>query len=232
MKLLVADFDDTLFDGKNYQKNLDYINKFTEAGHLFIIATGRYKDSLLSDMNGFKIPYSYLICNDGAIIFDKNLNVVYRKDIPKQISYDIAIKLKQENFIVSCYIDTGLTLTKEADVTANKVIGKFNNRDKAEELLEHINNKYSDVNGYLSTKWINITERNVNKGEGIKYVADLLNINYNNIYTIGDNINDLSMSNYKFNSYAMDNSVEELKKVTKKTYGAVYELIEDILKDE
>lgn len=231
MKLLATDFDNTLFTIDDYGKNIKYVNKFVDVGNIFVIVTGRYKDSLLKDIKNTGLKYNYLICNDGGVIFDNNLNIVHQHNIDHSTSYDIAAIYEASPFLSDWYIDTGITINKDKNSIANGLIGRFNNREEAEKLLVLIKKKHPDVDGYVSERWINITEKTVNKGSGIKYVSSMLNIPDNMVYTIGDNINDVPMSNYSFNSFSMVNSVEELSLKTKKNYSAVYQLIEDILKD-
>lgn len=230
MKMLVADFDNTLFDN-NYIKNIASIREFTNEGNIFVIATGRYKDSLIKEIKDYNIPYSYLICNDGGMIFDKEMNAIYKKDIPKQTAIDILNLLNKSTVVSESIIYTGLSITNNMEDDINGIYAKFSNREEAGKLLDMITQKHNDIYGYLSTEGINVTEKEVSKGYSIKYLADKLNINVDKIYTIGDGINDLSMSNYNFNSYSMDVGIDELKKVTKGTYHALYQLVEDIRKD-
>jgi HAD superfamily hydrolase (TIGR01484 family) len=232
VKLLATDFDDTFFDEKSFNKNIDYANRFVAEGNIFVIVTGRYLNSLLSDIKSHNLNYNYLICNDGGIIFDKDLNVIYRKDIPQDVARKIATIYEESSCLYYWYNDTGLGITQDKSKISNGLIGKFNNKMEAQRLLDTIKNKYSEVDGYLSNTWINIAEKSVNKGYSIKLLSEALNIKEEDVYTIGDNINDLSMTNYHFNCYCMPHSITELKNVSIKTYNAVYELIKDILKED
>ena len=45
MKLLVTDFDGTLYTD-DYNKNIEALNKFKQKGNKIVIATGRYLSSL------------------------------------------------------------------------------------------------------------------------------------------------------------------------------------------
>lgn len=230
MKLLATDFDNTLFCKKDYYKNIRYVNKFVEEGNIFVIITGRYINSLLKDIKDTGLKYDYLICNDGGIIFDKDLNIIYQKDIPKEIVSDIVSEYEQSDCLDGWYIDTGTDINKDKTSSANGLIGRFNNETKAYKLLKSIKDKHGAIGGYISETWINITEKTVNKGYGLKILADYLKIEEKDIFTIGDNVNDIPMSNYGFNSYCMTNSVDELKRKTLKSYNSVYLLIKDILK--
>ena len=72
MKLLVSDYDGTLKSSvKDLMLNIEAINKFREKGNLFVIITGRGK-SIREYIEEYNIPYDYLICENGAIIYDKN----------------------------------------------------------------------------------------------------------------------------------------------------------------
>lgn len=231
MKLLAADFDNTIFNGDDYKKNIRFINNFIDDGNLFVIITGRHIEMLLKDIESTGLKYNYLICNDGGIIFDRDLNILYQNDIPKHVVVGIASLYEQSNCLDDWYIDTGVEVNKDKNSTANGLIGRFNNRDGASKLLDLIKSNYKEIDGYISDRWINITKKAVNKGAGLKELLDILKIDDKDVSTIGDNINDLSMSDYNYNNFRMTNSVIELKGKTIRAYNSVYELIMDILKD-
>ena len=76
-KLLVSDYDDTLYtSSKSLYFNILAIEKFRKNGNKFAIATGRNFISIDSLIRKYKIPYDYLICNDGSIIFDNKHNII------------------------------------------------------------------------------------------------------------------------------------------------------------
>ena len=59
MKLLVSDFDGTLFND-HYKENIEAVNRFVDAGNLFAIATGRDLNRLLKDLDR-NLKFNYLI---------------------------------------------------------------------------------------------------------------------------------------------------------------------------
>ena len=81
MKLIVSDFDLTFFD-ENYDENIELINSFVDKGNMFIIATGRSYELLKKEIENKNIKFKYLICSDGAVILDENLNII------RQIVFD------------------------------------------------------------------------------------------------------------------------------------------------
>lgn len=60
---------------------------------------------------------------------------------------------------------------------------------------------------------IEIVKKGINKGKGVKYVADYLNINYDNIIAFGDEDNDYEMIQFASYGIAMGNAILELKEI-------------------
>jgi len=232
MKMLVTDFDFTLYNLNDYDKNIKYINKFMDNGNIFVIATGRSIKQLDRDYKYNEKNYDYLICNDGGIIFNKKGDVLYRCDIPNDVVPGIVDIFMNNRFVDDWYIDSGFEISKTISANINGIVGHFTDRDEAYKILDQIKKTCSEIYGYISEQWINITAKSVNKGNGIKILADIINFKEENIYTIGDNHNDITMCNYNFNCASMTNGVDELKIICKKQYKAVYELVEDIIKEE
>lgn len=199
MKILVSDFDKTLFD-KDYLININKVNEFVNSGNMFVIATGRNITSLKKEITGKNINYSYLICNDGGIIYDRDLNIIYRKDIDQNTAIKIFDLLENSKYICNAYMDDGKIYTKDNNCVINRIIAKPLNNEKVKDLLDDINMKYPDAFGYASRHWMNIGNSDVNKGSSIKVLERELN--EHDIYTIGDNVNDISM-NEMYQSFAI-----------------------------
>ena len=73
MKILASDFDNTIYyldDEEKNKKNIEAIKKFVSYGNIFCIITGRNYTDLKTYLNKYDIPYTYLICEDGAKIFN------------------------------------------------------------------------------------------------------------------------------------------------------------------
>ena len=226
MKILASDFDKTLFT-KDYLKNIRKINEFVDKGNIFIIVTGRNITHLKPDIKGYNLKYDYLICNDGGIIFDKNNKVIFRKDIDPSLVKTIYDILEEEENMIFVAIDNSIAYVNDTKDLANAIIGIPKDVEKAYNLLQDILNKFPNVHGYISDRWLNITNKEVNKGNSLKYIQKLLDVPNDDIYTIGDNINDISM-NQLYNGYAMEHSHSELIKISKGTIKSVSDLIDVI----
>lgn len=229
-KILVSDFDNTLYVNENdLILNISSINSFVEKGNIFIIATGRCYKDISKYTEKYNIPINYLVCNDGATIFDSNGKLIYKKDIPYNTGVQIINYLNSKNLIDKVYIDTGFDYTKDINNDFNGIIIRAFNKEESQKLLNDIINKFDDIHGYISDNWINITEKSVNKSSGIEVLCKMNNYDKNNIYTIGDTINDITMIK-NYNSACMINSTNDLKEICTKSFNSVKEYIEYIEK--
>lgn len=205
MKIVVSDFDLTFFD-YDYDENIKIVNNFIDKGNVFIIATGRSVELLKKDIENRNIKFRYLICSDGAVILDENLNIINSVVFEPNTINEIIQLLKNDSEL------TFLDIDKNSDGISG-VYASFNDLQHAKEVLNYIVNKY-DVSGYLSTHGIKIINKNVSKASGIEYIQKILNANDNSIYTIGDHVNDLEMIN-KYNGYLIGKQINNFKEFIK-----------------
>lgn len=209
MKILISDFDHTFFDN-NYANNIEIVNKFVDEGNMFIIATGRSINNLKIDIGDYNIKYSYLICSDGASIYDNKHNNIFSCDINEELINPICDLLDNDSNIT-------LTLIENDNIVsgthANSIAGKFIDKEECKTLVDQIKNKFPLVNAYLSDNYINIRNKNVSKYEAIKFLISNYGLNEEDIYTIGDSINDIEMCR-NFKSFSFNFADFEVKKVS------------------
>ena len=202
MKILVSDFDNTFFTNR-IDNNVDLVNKFRDEGNLFIIATGRPIYLIKPEIEKHNIKYDYLICNDGAVIFDEEDNIVDKTNIDYQTAIQIYNMIIRSNNVEHVYIDA---ITDFGDLDAsdyNGVLALPYDRDEALKLTEYINKKYPSVQAYMSHRWINVLSIEASKGIAIKFLENANSWDVNNIYVVGDNNNDASMLVYN-NSFGIE----------------------------
>lgn len=182
MRIIVSDYDDTFYLHKinkirNYIKikqNIKAVKNFRKKGNLFIIATGRYYDAIIKEIKKYKIEFDYLICNNGADIYDKKFELKYLKGLPS-LSIDILVKL---NF----------KLIKDRDEL--EVVSAIN-YNVNEKLINEVK-KIQDVIVEIKPHKIKIISK-TNKKDAIKEI--IKNYKETEIYTFGDGENDLEMLN-------------------------------------
>lgn len=206
MKLIVSDFDLTFYDS-NYEENIKLVNDFVFKGNIFVIATGRSIKLLKKDIENENINFEYLICSDGAVILDKEFNILKNIVFEENTIKSIINILKSDDNLINIEIDESIT-------GISGIYAVFNNMEYALEKLNYILNNYN-VSGYLSNHGINIINKNISKVNGVEYIKNILNIDDNDIYTVGDNINDLEMIN-KYNGYIIGKDVKNFKEFISK----------------
>lgn len=104
-------------------------------------------------------------------------------------------------------------VTKGKDINVYKFLFLDEDRNKLDRLrlkLGHI----EDIS--FCSSWGNnleVMDKDVSKGNSLKYLCNLLNIPSEQVIAIGDNENDISMINYAGLGVAMENGVDKVKSV-------------------
>lgn len=227
MKILASDFDKTLYidDMVNFEKNIVSINRFIKSGNIFIIVTGRSYFDIKILLNKYSIPYTYLICEDGAKIYNSNDYCIYTKMINSDIVSDIINLINKNKY--NYLLDDGYNYTNNVNDCV-KIDIPYNNWDNACTLLKQIKDNYN-IEGYISEHYINITGASVNKKNALSTLCNIENLN-NKLYVIGDDINDLEMIEY-FEGVIMDKHSTILDKLNKPIVKYLYLYIEELSKD-
>lgn len=229
MKILASDFDETIYyldNNEQNKKNIEAINKFVEKGNIFCIVTGRNYTDLKELIEVNKIPYNYLVCEDGAKLFDKNDNCLATKKLsPKTIK-----ELRKILNTLKCnyHLDNGYNETEdETDVV--KIVIKCTDEETKNKIVNQIKKK-ADVHIYASRFHVNIINKFVNKKYGLKKLIELENLDTTSLYTIGDNDNDYEMLQ-QFNGGVIKKHHKKLDSLNKKEYISIEKYIEELMKD-
>ena len=223
--VLVSDFDETLYD-KNYKNNIMAVNNFVKKGNTFVIATGRSLKQLQKDLDE-NLNFSYIICSNGSMIFDKYFNLIYRQNIGNEICHHIFDMLKQSVYVGNPLVDLGYTTTKENKSDVSSIQARIIDMNGANILKKEILKKYSNANASFSKSSIVFTDKNVSKGNSLKVLGKIIGEKPRRMYVIGDNLNDIEMCKIGI-GIAMESGMDELKKVCKKVVKNVEELIDII----
>ena len=192
MKILVSDFDFTLYDD-NYEKNLKYLESLEDIE--LIINTGRDHISLFND---FKLECNYYILCDGSYIMNKNKEVIYIKPIKKETIEILKERIKKLKYTKYWFIDFNQEVTK--------LEIKINDPETAQKDLEYMLTGLDDIYGYVSRNWINIMDKEAKKEIALEYL-DSIN-HYDKIYTVGDGPTDYGVLK-KYNGYLISKEKKE-----------------------
>ena len=230
MKILASDFDDTLYFEDEEEKNIRNINaikEFMSHANLFCIITGRNYSDIKLLLNKYNIPYTYLICEDGAKIFnnmDYCIDTIY---LDKELIKEIINIIKEYNY--DYYLDDGYNITNNINDCV-KVVINCSEKDKQVEIVNKIK-KNIKVYVYASKYHINIVDFSVNKASALRRLLNIENLSYNDLHVIGDNDNDYEMVK-NFSGAIMKKHHSLLNDLGKKEYDELSDYINDLLKNE
>lgn len=225
-KLVISDYDDTLFTTKeDLDKNIVKIKEFQEKGNLFIISTSRSWNSIHEEIKKYNIPYDYVCCNMGAGIFDKTGKQIYanfispfEKNLVEQI-----LKQAEKNIEV-----TRFGIPDVQDENSDKIVGYKIKSDVEvlEKLIEKLNvvSPYFKVNFKKDDKKVFLNNLSNTKEKGIEKLRQLCNLEDYEVITVGDDDVDFNMIK-KYNGYRMEKSSEMLVNNINKKVFSVSELL-------
>ena len=227
MKILASDFDETIFfldDEEKNKRNIEAIQKFISQGNIFCIITGRNYSDLKYYLTKYHIPYTYLICEDGAKIFN---NVDYCIETVLLNPNDIKniIQVLEENKS-DYYLDDGYNKTNNYNDCVKIVI---NSKDETEKnrIVDLLKDKgYYHI--YASRFHVNIINNTVNKEKALKKLFNIENLEYNLLHVIGDNENDYEMLK-NFHGVVMKKHHQRLDELKKEEVSSLEEYIYQIM---
>lgn len=228
MKIIVSDLDGTLLDENS--KITDYtretIKKLNRLGIEFIIATGRGEASAIRFKNQLGID-TYIICNNGANIYDKDENMIFEKVISKDVTYELLKLLREEKVNYNCFFHedfyrdeydktdysrrTGFIEHVLVDLKDCSELNKIIIVDE-EEIILNLSKKLKDRFSHLveitisDPTCVDIAPKDCSKGNALEILADTLNFNMDKIIAFGDAENDLDMLKKVGHPVVMENA--------------------------
>lgn len=227
MKILASDFDNTLFfstDTKTTEKNIEAIKSFLLEGNTFCLITGRTYMEIKSELERLELPYTYLICGDGAMIFDSTDYCIERITLEKNVVESVVEYLKDHGY--DAYLEDGYNVTENTN-DCIKVVAKYTDKEKAIKDVKDINEKF-DVYAYASRKHININHKDCNKHIALKRLSELENLLVKEIFVIGDDINDYEMLKI-FNGAVITKHNQALDDLNLSEYESLHQYIDYLL---
>lgn len=200
MKCLISDFDGTLYDG-NFINNLKSIKEFIDDGNMFVIATGRTFKNIKNKIVEAGISYNYLICSDGASIFDSNDNIIYNKYLDNDLKEKLTLRFQNDKRVSLINYDNNFELNGDVTQDTSRILIKTYKKTDYIQIIDELKKEYPYLKIYKSPNWINISIET--KDVAVTYLEGLMQID--KIYVVGDGYNDIEMIN-KYDGYIMKNN--------------------------
>ena len=200
MKLLVTDYDGTMYyekqDLKTLRENIEALKQFKKQ-NMVVIATGRPYISIKKEIDTYDIPYNYIISSNGACLFNQNDSPIFTQTIKQEIIQKTIAYLQKLPYIfkiklIDIYGNETNNLENVIQIYVEIKISSIFELKRIKQELEFLNNNQF----FNMCYFFNQTD----KIDGIKRIQELHSIESKDIYTIGNDTNDLLMLK-EYNGY-------------------------------
>ncbi|MBR3808820.1 MAG: HAD-IIB family hydrolase [Clostridia bacterium] len=242
MKIIASDYDGTLNHGGIDDKKRNAIKEWREKGNKFGIVSGRITDDLLRIYKKDKLELDFLLACNGAVILTTDGKILKEDrvdgDILKPI-LDFIFSLGADWAAIQSdrsYIIDENDNDRLPDEFTRKTLPELKYFNQISTILEDdeealmvtnaIKEKFGDkLNPLQNGRCIDIVSATMNKAKGLYDYLELVGGKYEDMITVGDNINDTHMIK-EFRSYAMANGVQSIKDIADYVTEGITELIE------
>lgn len=242
IKYIFCDLDGTLYHNGISKEDAKAIELIENEGIKFNIATGRIFPQAVRMIKNSINMNGYYICENGSYIYDNDGNLVFKGTIDDNIVKKVIAAYDSDEATMYFKYNGKVVLLEENEFfkiyTNEYIVDKeFSNKDTYDDLVGNIGivsqnidelyriesffiEEFNDVlDIYFSSEHtLNLVPKGVSKDEAIKSVCKILGADLDEIATIGDSPNDISMLKTTKYSFAMENSRKEV--IDSATYTA------------
>lgn len=235
-QVVFSDYDGTIYiTEENMLRNVNAIKEYRNLGGKFVIVTGRSKTSVSNVIKQYHIPYDYIISNNGAVIFNSDMVKIHEQSIDTDISNKIIEYLKtKENIEIFFYDDEDKVEYHNQKLLKIRI--KTSNYELGQTIEDEINRIFKqDAKAHLACQRmyyddhdfviVDIVSKDAGKENAIKKLLEVLNIEKEQVVTIGDGRNDVAMIK-EYNGYSMETAEEEVKKLASKIFESIADALE------
>lgn len=228
-KLLVCDFDDTVKTTSRYITyfNFEAIKRFRKSGNKLVFSSGRDYNSLKRELARYSCSYDALICNNGSVGFDNEANVIFKECFNKYEIEDLLYYLEYsaKNYMYGYDLFNVCGYCKnQNNIVEIAVMPKL--FKKKSLMLKELKSFFPNLHISKFGPRV-LIRKDCTKSDGVKQISEFLNIQKENIYTVGDWKNDYEMIK-DYNGYNVILSHPSLYKVSKGTVVTVSQLVKKL----
>lgn len=247
MKIIASDYDGTLNHGGIDDVKRDAIKRWRKAGNLFGLVSGRGAPDLVELRRKNNFECDFLLASNGAVILSPEGEILAED----RCDGKLAMPLLEFIMSLGCYwasihtnfrciiderdderLDDEFTLKTVPGIPYfNQISTILPDENEAARVTDAIKNKFGEhLNPLQNGRCIDIVSAEMNKAQGLYNLLKIVGAGYDDMITVGDNINDTHMI-AEFRSYAMENAVRSIKDIADYITPGVTELIEKELEE-
>ena len=242
MKSLISDFDGTLFfneeDPHVRIEDVKKIHQFQKE-NVFGLCTGRPLCGVI-DLETFDLHCDFYIVTSGALIVDKNFEIIYEKTMSHELIQTLieetkgvhrAIQTKGNVYPVDEPLPYPMkqVVISSVDEVNEPILGMSlmaKTDNEAYELVKQLNAKY-EITALQNQNCVDIVPKGCSKGNAVQFMKQHLGLSH--IAAIGDSYNDMDMLETADDSFTFFNSPKSVQNVSKHLVSNIKEAIEILL---
>lgn len=264
IRLIAADMDDTLLNAESdlTERTQAAVKRAMEAGAMFALASGRMTESMqpFAEQLGVNAP---VIAYNGALVYDpRDGRKLFCNAIPAKIARGVLKMLEDMNIYVQAYPGEGYFCDRRCEYTAGyeksirqpivelgQPLSECMNSDmvkllaiaspeELDRVMPILRKAFPKGVTFMKSKahYCEIVAEGVDKSRALKALSESLDIPADGVMAFGDGQNDASMIAFAGTGVAMENAVDECKRVAKviaprSTEDGVAQVIEQYLAD-
>lgn len=200
MNMLVSDFDGTILRGDFVDKNTrETIAKLNKENDFFVVATGRSPKSIVNAKEKYGLPeFNYALASNGSIVIDSRGQIIkafylngeqinaIKEIINKYLSSIERIMISSSDNELRSFDKLNPSSDNICSITvvaSTKIINAISEKIATKRILNF------NRNG----KYLDITRVGIDKSTAINWLVNIKKVNINNVYSVGDDYNDITM---------------------------------------
>ena len=243
MKIIGSDYDGTLNHNGIGDDKRSAIRRWQAAGNAFALVSGRHASNVRQLHLEQNFGCDYFVGSNGAVIMNTDGEVVHADCC----DMEMLVPLLEYLYELGCpvglvhsvnYFDVFPTrdlCTRDRDYTLatmpripyyTQVSTWLRSFEEAAAVAEKLRQRFGAYfNPMQNGLNVDIVRAGVNKATGLYRLMELAGAEYDDVITVGDNVNDYDMIK-EFRSYAMESGVEAIKELADFVTPGVAELID------
>ena len=226
IKLIASDFDGTIGDGDQTALDAEAIGKWRAAGNLFGFVSGRNAAALRWVQENAGIDVDFLLSDSGNVCYmgKKLFFCFYAPQVLFHPLADFMMSRGTKLLAVNRVDGADMLYYRHSDGREEydprrafwqerpfpQVSGYFETAERCHEVAAELESIFPRLTALPNWSCLDIVPKGSGKDAGVKRLAEALSVPLENVYTVGDNYNDIPMLD-AFNSFVVSSACPEVQ---------------------